>query len=193
MQTLTKVLLAAGLTVAGTAAWADSKISNSHEMTVQLPGGRIEHIQYSGNVPPKLVIGSTPFVTLWPAPVDFAQLDRISAELDRRMDQLIRQSLARAHWPDQQTFNASTLKSLPPGTTGYSWSITSTGNGYCTQMVQVTSPANGGKAQVVSNMSGDCSGKSDKVQRTRGTPQNDNGVTPVKLKTVPVVPTETSL
>lgn len=197
MRTLHKVLLAAGLTLAGTAALAQGKLPSVHEMTVQLPGGGVEHIQYTGNVAPKVVIGSAPFETLWSAPIgwdsSFAQLERISAEMNRRMDQLFQQSLAHARWLDHQTFNASTLKSLPPGTTGYSWSITSTGNGYCTQMVQVTSPSNGGKPQVVSNTSGDCNGVSNNVQRTLGTTQRNDGVTPVKLKASPAVAGETSL
>jgi|KBSMisStaDraftv2_1062788.scaffolds.fasta_scaffold119885_2 hypothetical protein len=197
MQTLHKVLLAAGLTLAGTAAWAENNVSSVHEMTVQLPSGAVERIQYAGNVPPKVIIGSAPFEAFWSPPIgfgidsSFARLERISAEMNRRMEQLFRQ--ASTQWPDQQTINASTLRGLPPGTTGYSWTVTSTGNGYCTHMVQITSPANGGKAQVVSNTSGNCNGKPDKAQRTFGPSLRNDDVTPVKLKSSPASLAETSL
>jgi hypothetical protein len=197
MQALHKVLLAAGLTLAGTAAWAENKVPSVHEMSVQLPSGAVERIQYTGNVPPKVIIGSAPFEAFWSSPIgfgidsSFARLERISAEMNRRMEQLFRR--ASTQWPDQQTINASTLRGLPPGTTGYSWTVTSTGDGYCTHMLQITSPANGGKAQVVSNTSGNCNGKPGKAQRTLGPSLRSDDVTPVKLKPSPASPAQTSL
>lgn len=192
MRPFHKALLAgfAGLSLVGSAAFAASKVEAMHEMTVQLPGGGVEQIRYAGNVPPRVVIGSAPFETAW-APItfgfdpSFARLEQISAAMDRRMEQLFRQSLAQTRWLDQQTINTSTLRNLPAGTSRYTWIATSNGNGYCTQTVQITAPANGGKPQVVSNKSGDCSAISGNAAPTVAEPSANNDVTPVKLKVLP--------
>jgi hypothetical protein len=51
----TSVLIAgiAAVALAGSATWA---ADNVHEMTVQLPDGGVEHITYTGNVAPKIVV-----------------------------------------------------------------------------------------------------------------------------------------
>jgi hypothetical protein len=48
------------------------------------------------------------------------------------------------------------LGNLPPRTESYSMVSTWSGNGVCTQSVEITSPANGGKPRVVSHSSGNC-------------------------------------
>ena len=48
------------------------------------------------------------------------------------------------------------LGNLPPGTESYSMVSTWSGNGVCTQSVEITSPANGGEPRVVSHSSGNC-------------------------------------
>jgi hypothetical protein len=48
------------------------------------------------------------------------------------------------------------LGNLAPGTESYSMVSTWSGNGVCTQSVEITAPANGGKPRVVSHSSGTC-------------------------------------
>jgi hypothetical protein len=45
---------------------------------------------------------------------------------------------------------------MPPGTASYTMVSTWSGNGVCTQSVEITTPANGGKPRVVSHSSGNC-------------------------------------
>jgi len=88
----------------------------------------------------------------------FAALDRISAAMNGEAASLIRRAEmlanAPAFAPNQLIETA--LGNLPPGTESYSMVSTWSGNGVCTQSVEITSPANGGKPRVASHSSGNC-------------------------------------
>ena len=168
---LTKSLLIGGvaaLALAGTAALAAGSGTPVHEITVRLPGGGIERIEYAGDVAPQVVVSPAPFGAMWPAPIafwqdpGFAALDRISADMDRRMDTMLRNARAMALVPfaGGQGLNEAALRSLPPGASSWSWSASYSGHNVCTRMFSVTEPAGGGKPQVVSRQSGYCGGSS---------------------------------
>ena len=171
MRTKTSSILAgfAALTLAGSVALAADKGTPRYEITIPLPGGGTEHIQYTGNVAPQVRFNSLPFAVVWPdrtafwVDPSFAAFDRMSAEMDRQIDALFQQtrSLTFAPMPDSQGLSEAALKSLPPGSSSYSWISTFTGDHVCTQMLQITAPVNGGKPEVVSNQSGDCDAKSN--------------------------------
>jgi hypothetical protein len=168
MRHLSSVFLAgvAALALAGTAAFAAVKDHNLHEMTVSLPGGGVAHIQYAGNVAPRVTVRSGPFDTAWPAFADFGFVPPALApwpvQMDRQMDVLFRraQSLALAPWPGAQGLNEAALRHLPPGSSSYAVTTTSLGNKVCTRTVEVTTPAKGTAPQVVSRKSGDCDAQS---------------------------------
>jgi hypothetical protein len=120
-------------------------------MTVQVPGGGIAEIRYTGDVPPQVVFSPAPtaagafmpFGAFFGLASSFATLDRISAAMDREAASLMRQAemLATApafasHQPTEMT-----LGNLPPGTDSYSMVSTWSGNGVCTQSVEITSPS----------------------------------------------------
>jgi hypothetical protein len=170
MRTLSTTLLAgiAGLTLLGTAAFAASEAV--HQMTIQLPEGGVAQIQYTGDTAPKVTFGTAPVDAAWSNPFvhdpAFAQLARINAQMDRDMDAMLRQTrtisfapLMLAPWPDAAQLNEAALHNLPPGASSFSIVSTSTGNGVCTRMVQVTE-SQGGKPKVVSQNSGNCGGAS---------------------------------
>jgi hypothetical protein len=99
--------------------------------------------------------------------------------MDRETTNLIRQAETLASAPAfarTQPIEAA-LRNLPPGTQSYTMVSTWSGNGVCTQSVQITSPANGGQPRVVSNSSGNCgSGPgSTGVIGTPGTPAPRHG------------------
>ena len=192
MRTLNSVLLGgfAALALAGSPALAADKTATPHEMTIRLPGGAVERIQYIGDVAPRIVVQSEPFDAAWPnaamfwATPSFAALDRFSAEMNRQMDVLFRQAqaLALSPLPDSGGATETALRSLPPGTSSYTFTSTFTGKGVCTQSLQVTTSANGGKPQVVSSKSGDCGPKSDSAGPVDAhQPQLQSVVTPIKL------------
>ena len=140
-----KPLLLAGLAsvaVAGYAGFAVAGTPDVKTMAVQLPGGGIEEIEYSGD--------GAPQVNLLPAaPVDatdpFAALAQISAEMDQQaaammnaMDAMTAGSMGRPGAMVPAAFGQ-----LPPG-------------GACFQSVEITATGNGQAPQVVSHTSGDC-------------------------------------
>jgi hypothetical protein len=100
----------------------------------------------------------------WPGSVffdsgsPFAEMERISAAMDRRMNQMLRNAEAMMALPDMNGVNDISLQNAPPGTSSYSVVSTISGSHVCTRSVRITSPADGGKPQMVSQSSGDCAG-----------------------------------
>ena len=157
---------AAAIAVAGLSGVAAARDLNTHVRTVQVPGGGVAEIRYTGDVPPQVVFSPAPtalgafmpFGAFFGPASPFATLDRISAAMDREAASLMRQAEmlanAPAFAPNQPIEMA--LGNLPPGTESYSMASTWSGNGVCTWSVEITSPANGGKPRVVSHSSGNC-------------------------------------
>lgn len=172
MRTLQTALLAGIAAVAigsGGAAFAQSP--QMHVMTVRLPGGGIEQIEYTGKVPPQVDVTSMPAtVSPMPMPVlcggepPFAIMDRISAEMDREADTMFRQTAALAaavragQFPVQVPggLTEAAMGSVPPGSESFSYISTMSGSGVCTQSVQITASGNGGPPRVVSHSTGNC-------------------------------------
>ena len=98
-------------------------------MTVQLPGGSIAAIRYTGDVPPQVVLSPAPAEFGAPMPSSaffgpgspFAMLDRMSAAMDREAASLMRQAEMLANAPafaGNQPIEA-TLRNVPTGTESY--------------------------------------------------------------------------
>ena len=51
---------AAVIAVAGISGVATARDLNTHVMTVQLPGGGVAEIRYTGDLPPQVVLGPAP-------------------------------------------------------------------------------------------------------------------------------------
>ena len=165
MRTVRTALLAgiAAISVAGFSGLAAAESHAIHTLTIQLPGGGVEQIHYTGNVAPEVSVMPGPMPIAAFAPMDpffwpdsaFAGLRRISAAMDWEMDSLMYRSQDRAMLPGGP-LNEATLKDLPLGTSSYSLVSTIGGSGFCTRSIQITSSANGGKPRVVSRTSGNC-------------------------------------
>jgi hypothetical protein len=181
----------AALALAGTAALAAGNAVSFHEMTVRLPGGGLEHIRYTGNVAPEVIVDATPFGVFWPVPVGvapasgFAAFDRLQAQMDRDMSNLLHEARAMesASFAERPGLDEAALKGLGPGSSSYSVVSFSSGGGFCTQSVRISTPANGGKPQVVSKRSGDCGAQSGGAATSGDTASKpDNAATPIKLE-----------
>src|SRR5215469_17811493 len=88
---------AAAVALAGLSGVAAARDRNTHLMTVQLPGGSIAAIRYTGDVPPQVVLSPAPAEFGAPMPSSaffgpFAMLDRMSAAIDREAASLMRQA-----------------------------------------------------------------------------------------------------
>jgi hypothetical protein len=158
MNTIRKFLVA-GAAVVGLAGLAGSALArgaDTHVMTVQLPGGGVEQIRYSGDVAPEVVFGPPVDIGYWAWDDPFADLARISAEMDRAMSGMFREIEAMPMAP-VNGWSEAALANLPPGTQSYSYVSTISGNGICGRSVQVTSEGPGHKPKVVSKSFGNCS------------------------------------
>ena len=149
---------AAALALAGTTVIASAQAV--HQMTVQLPSGGVEHIRYSGDVKPVVVmLPADPFAVafaqpFWPSQA-FAQMDQISAQMDRQMNAMLTEARAMQSAAQSGTLNAS-FGNLPRGTVEYTQISISDGKTMCTRTVRMMQPEAGGKLQTVSSTSGDC-------------------------------------
>jgi hypothetical protein len=137
-------ILAAGVVTPAMAG--DGRV---HVLTVQLPGGGVEQIEYTGDVAPQVVFVPTSRMVAVPMmDVDpFATLNRISAMMDRQAAAMLR---------EVESMQGNMLPGLPRGAGGDSFVSTMSGSGVCTSSVRIT--YNGGNAppQMVSSSSGDC-------------------------------------
>lgn len=163
MHTVRTVLLAgaAAVLLASACGAAVAKGPETHTMTVRLPGGGVEEIRYSGNVAPQVVVTPqyAPIGFGWPMAFfgpdsAFAQLDRISAAMDRQMGAMLQDAQALAAEPGLVTQVG--VGNLPAGSERYSFVSTTSGNGVCAKSVEITSRGDGQKPQVVSKSWGDC-------------------------------------
>jgi len=163
MRRVRTVLLAGAVVVgvAGLAGLALAAVPQIHEMAIRLPGGGVERIQYTGNVQPKVVFVGAPAFPVasfgfWGAASPFADIDRISALMDRQMDAMFRETQAMQQVVLSGGLDQAVLKDVPRGTSSYSMVTTISGNGFCSRSMQVTSSPDGGKPKVVSHSSGNC-------------------------------------
>jgi hypothetical protein len=162
MRSLKFAVLAgvAAIAVAGSSGLVEAQSPPVHVLTVQLPGGGVEHIRYAGDVAPQVVFvpGAMSAASVFEPASPFAMLDEISARMDRDLATLMQQAQAMAlqplPGPDQLT--PAVLRNLPPGTMSYSFVSTISGNGVCTRTVRITASGNDAQPRVVSDSSGNC-------------------------------------
>jgi hypothetical protein len=159
-------LIIAGAAVIGLAGLAPTiaRELDRHTVTVQLPGGGTETIEYSGKVAPKIHFRSNPiFGPVDASPVaftpmgfpSFAALDQISAQMDRQMALMMHQAQMMAAMPQNQPLFRATLNDVPQGAT-FSMVSESSSNGVCTHVTRITRGVGDAKPQMVSQTSGDC-------------------------------------
>jgi hypothetical protein len=109
------------LSFAGAAMAADRDF---HLVNVVLPDGSIQQLRYSGKVAPTLIVvpGRGAFAPLAFRDVgmfrSLAMFDRIAAEMDRRVDAMLRQAAAlSAQAPGANgQLDLAAARNLPPGT-----------------------------------------------------------------------------
>lgn len=131
-----------------------------HTMTVDLPDGGVAQIKYSGPVAPRVRISGapTPIFAAMPPFLDasraFAEMERISAAMDRRTDRMFREAAALVAGSAQPDLAA--IATMPAGSSGYSFVSEMNGNDVCTRGMVITSQGNGAAPRVVTHTSGNC-------------------------------------
>jgi hypothetical protein len=162
MRRFTTAFVAA-LAIGGSSA-ALAQTSQTHVMTVRLPDGGVAQIRYAGDVAPQVSVGDAaapvaawaPMPSLFGPDSPFAMMERISAEMDRRAAAMFRQADALAAQAQSGQLTEAAAGNLPPGGQSYSFVSTMSGNGVCSQSVEITSQGNGAPPRIVRHSSGDC-------------------------------------
>jgi hypothetical protein len=169
MRTANTFLLAGGLALAaGLAVAAAPKL---HTMTVALPDGSTARIVYAGNVPPHVTVGADPVAAAFYAPVSpFAQLQAISAEMDREMD-----AMMRLTEPVGNPLMEADLRNMPAGAAEYSMISTMSGDGqFCSRSTRIVSSGPGERPKVVTQTSGNCGESGASVHEAPAQPEIGN-------------------
>jgi hypothetical protein len=173
-----KFLIGGGLaaSLVGGVAYA---ASHGHTMTVDLPSGQVAHITYFGDTPPQVKISAPEpdglaFDDTAFAP--FAEMNRISAIMDARMNEMMRRvselrgptvALSPESAPQMVAFAG-----LPKGTqVHYSYSSTTIGSDGCAQTVNWTSDgASAAQPKMTKTSSGNCAAAPEAKPQTVSAP-----------------------
>jgi hypothetical protein len=160
MRKLAKFALAgaAATALAGT-AYAAGK--NAHVMDVALPDGAVAHIQYYGDVAPKVTIApraEAGMPGLW-APMafpNFEGLDQAIARMNQETEAMMRQAQTMAAHPGAPGLNVASYGNMPAGANSVSVVSYSNGGRTCTRTTQSVSEGPGKPPKVTTSVSGDC-------------------------------------
>jgi hypothetical protein len=158
--------LALGVAAAAIAGTAVAAAPETHVMDVALPGGGTAHIQYQGDVAPKVTFDRSafsPFSVGW-APMafpDFGNLDRMFEQMSRAREQIMRQANEMRRRSQMPTASVASYGNMPAGANSVSVVSVSNGGNTCTRTTRVTSQGQGKAPKVVTNVSGNCSAKAD--------------------------------
>jgi hypothetical protein len=161
MRKLRTVVLAgaAALLCAGVAVAATTEF---HSISVNLPDGGIAHIEYAGDVAPRVAIAPAAARdaadSMFAMDPDFA---RISAMMARQQQEMMRQVAAlrnqAAAGAQGQAGQFVVTGNMPAGSSyQYTMVSSSSGNGSCTQSIEWRSDGANKQPQVTRASSGDC-------------------------------------
>jgi hypothetical protein len=143
----------AAVALAGTALAASK---NSHVMNVPLPDGSVAHVEYVGDVPPKVTVAPAPLPggDLWMSGLpSMANFDRMFEQMDRQMRQIEQMARQPAGIPGM---NVAAYGNMPAGANSVTVISTSNGGVTCTRTTEVVSQGAGKPPKVTSNVSGNC-------------------------------------
>jgi hypothetical protein len=145
----------AGLAAAALAGTAIAANPKAHRMDVPLPGGGVVHVDYVGDVAPKVTVAPAKGDGLW-APMafpGFGNFDAMLQQKDRQMQQM--QQMARQ--PNARPgMNIAAYGNMPEGSRSMTVVSTSNGGVTCTRSTEIVSQGVGKAPKVTSNVSGDC-------------------------------------
>ena len=177
MQKLVKLAFA-GVAATAFAGTAVAATAGRHVMEVALPNGGTAHIEYYGDVAPKVTIAPAPFAPFSPgwAPMafpDFEKFDRVFDRLEKQRQALIKQMRRvprNGVGSRVAPINVVSYGDLPAGTNSVSVVSVSNGGGTCTRTTEVTSQGEGKPPKVVTNVTGTCGPASAPPTSTRPAP-----------------------
>jgi len=140
---------------AGTAIAATQK---THRMDVPLPNGGVVHVEYVGDVAPKVTVAPVGAMApggmfapmAFPAMPDMGNFDRMFQQVQQQMRQV--EQMSR----QAPGMNIASYGGMPDGATSVSVVTTSNGGVSCTRTTEVVSQGAGKPPKVTTNVSGNC-------------------------------------
>ena len=162
------VFAIAGVAAAALAGTAMAASRNSHVMDVPLSDGSVVHVQYVGDVAPKVLVDPVRPVSPddWSAFPSFAGFDRMMEQMSRETEAMIHQAQQMAVQPGvgAAPFVAS-LGNAPAGASSSTTIVSfSNGSGTCTRTTRSVSEGPGKPPKVTTSVSGNCGGASQPPQ-----------------------------
>jgi hypothetical protein len=152
--------IAIGAAAAALAGTAIAATPRTHRMDVPLPDGSVAHVEYVGEVAPKVTIAprsiadaATPWAMPFPS---FAGFDRMIEEMNRRSQEMIRQAQQMSHQPPGAAPYIASYGNLPAGETSTTVVSFSNGGQTCTRTTEVVSQGPGKAPKVTSRATGEC-------------------------------------
>lgn len=158
MRKLVKLAFA-GVAAAAIAGTAVAASGDKHVMTVALPSGGTAHIEYYGDVAPKVTIAPGDFAAWTPmAFPGFGNLDQAIARMNAAQAAMMKQvrQMTRGVGSKVAPINVVSYGNMPAGSNSVSVVSVSNGGATCTRTTQVTSEGAGKAPKVVSKISGEC-------------------------------------
>lgn len=154
------------LGVALSTAALSAAVAKTNVMNVALPDGSVVHVEYVGNIRPKVTlappslagpVGSeAPFAS-------FAGFERMIDDMNRQTEALLRQAQEMARQPASSaaaTPSIASFGNIPPGQTSTIVVSVSDGGSTCSRTTQVVSGGPGKPPKVTSSASGQCTDRS---------------------------------
>ena len=150
-----KALVLAGLGAAAIAGAAVAANRDIHTLNVSLPDGSVAHVEYVGDIAPKVRITPAPESPLF-AP--FGLFDRSAFDIQRQIDAMMRQvdAMTKQSVAAAPGLNIAAYGNVPAGTQSVTVVSTSNGSKTCTRTTEVISQGAGKPPKVDTKVSGDC-------------------------------------
>lgn len=145
------------------AALAGSAVAaapRTHTMDVSLPDGSVAHIEYVGDVAPKVVLAPRPLAPpadAWAMPFpSFAGFDRMMEQMRRQSQEMIQRAKEMSRQPVGAGSYVASYGNLPAGETSTTIVSVSNNGVTCTRTTEVVSQGPGKTPKVTSNVTGHC-------------------------------------
>ncbi len=131
-----------------------------HTMTVKSPDGGTVTIHYTGNVAPKIAFApARQAVALARFNSPFLMMDRIAAQMNRRMNAMIAQANAMmAQAPVDNAAMPAGFLNMPMNAPGLSAVANGSNGSFCMKSMEITSSGDGKEPHVVTHTAGNCDG-----------------------------------
>lgn len=142
--------------LAGTALAAPK----THVMTVPLPDGAVAHVEYVGDVAPKVTVAPAMepggFWAMGALP-QFGDFNKMMEQIDRQTAAMMRQVRQMERQPiGAPGMNVASYGNMPAGANSVSVVTVSNGGSSCTRTTEVVSQGVGKAPKVTTNVSGNC-------------------------------------